>query len=129
MRMKVKWIIRLIVLTAFVVFGSGWTYRYYHSTSWGAAEKIAIRYGMKHRLVKSPIQSFSMQSHHRWHGIWLERYYFFETPEKDPGSGFSMAQIPPFVEITVSGDAAKVVATDVSPRLKADYPVQGFGHH
>ena len=75
------WIARMLVLAALVVFTSIWTYRYDHSTSWGNAEHAAIRYGVDDRLVKWPLQSFSMQAHHRWHGVWLEPYFFFETPD------------------------------------------------
>ncbi len=124
---SVRWIGRILVLVALVVFGSLWTYRYDHSTSWGAAEKVAIRYGVSYRLVKLPMQSVSMQAHHRWHGVWLEPYFFFETPQLVHGS--SPVQVPPYLEITVSGETGKVVATDVSPSLKASYPIHGFDNH
>ena len=120
---------RILVLVALVVFGSVWTYRYYHSTSWGAAEKAAIRYGVSYRLVKLPLQTVSMQSHHRWHGVWLEPYFFIETPEHQSVGSPSDGHIPPFLEITVSGETGAVVATDVSPRLQGSYPIQGFDNH
>lgn len=119
----------MLVLAALVVFTSIWTYRYDHSTSWGNAEHAAIRYGVDDRLVKWPLQSFSMQAHHRWHGVWLEPYFFFETPDYQSGQGSSQGQLPAYLEITVSGDTGTVVATDVSPSLKASYPIQGFGNH
>ncbi|NMP24802.1 hypothetical protein [Sulfobacillus harzensis] len=127
--MDAPWVVRMLVLAALLVFGSIWTYRYYHSTSWGIAQRVALRYGIEHRLLKRPIQSLSTQAHHRWHGVWLEPYFFFETS----GSQFlyksSNGQIPPVLEITVSGETGTVVATDVSPRLKASYPIQGFDNH
>ena len=64
----IRWMARILVLAALVVFGSVWTYRYYQSTSWGTAQKVALRYGVEHRLLKLPIQSLSTQAHHRWHG-------------------------------------------------------------
>lgn len=124
---SVRWSARILVLVALVVFGSLWTYRYDHSTSWEVAEKAAIRYGVSYRLVKLPMQSVSMQKHHRWHGVWLEPYFFLETPED--ASVTSEGQIPPYLEITVSGETGKVVATDVSPSLKARYSIHGFDNH
>ena len=127
--MDAQWVVRVFVLAVLVVFGSVWTYRYYHSTSWGSAQRVALRYGAEHRLLELPIQSLSTQAHHRWHGVWLEPYFFFETP----GSLFLYrslhGQPPPFLEITVSGETGTVVATDVSTRLKASYPIQGFHNH
>lgn len=125
----VQWSTRIFLLAAFVVFGSIWTYRYYHSTSWGVAEKAAIRYGVAYRLVKLPLRSFSMQAHHRWNGVWLEPYFFFETPEYPSVPRSSQGQLPPYLEITVSGETGRVVATDVSPVLKASYPIRGFDNH
>lgn len=126
---SVRWSARILVIVALVVFGSLWTYRYYHSTSWGAAEKAAIRYGVSYRLVKLPLQSFSMQKHYGWHGVWLEPYFFFETPEDTSVQRSSEGQVPPYLEITVSGETGKVVATDISPSLQASYPVHGFDNH
>ena len=125
----VQWGARILVLAALVVFGSLWTYRYYHSTAWGVAEKVAIRYGVSSRLVKLPMQSVSMQAHHRWHGVWLEPYFFFETSDHQSIQRSSHGQAPPYLEITVSGETGRVVATDVSPVLKASYPIQGFHNH
>lgn len=125
----VQWIARILVMATLVVFGSVWTYRYYHSTSWGAAEKAAIWYGVAFRLLKLPMQSFSMQKHHRWHGVWLEPYFFVETLEYHSVKKPSYGRPTPYLEITVSGETGAVVATDVSPRLKARYPIQGFDNH
>lgn len=127
--MDAQWVVRVFVLAVLAVFGSVWTYRYYHSTSWGTAQRVALRYGVEHRLLKLPIQSLSTQARHRWHGVWLEPYFFFETPGSQVLHRSPHGQLPPFLEITVSGETGTVVATDVSPRLKASYPIQGFDNH
>ena len=127
--MYAQWAVRILVLAVLMVYGSVWTNRYYHSISWGTAEKVALRYGMKQRWLNLPIQSLSTQAHHRWHGVWLEPYFFFETPRNQFLHTPSHGQFPPLLEITVSGETGTVVATDISPRLKARYPIQGFDNH
>ncbi len=120
---------RILLLALLVPFGSVWLYHYYRSTSWGIAEKAAFRYATEHGLARRPILDFSTQAHHRWNGVWLEPYFFFETPASGLVKPSSRGQVPPFLEVTVSGATGTVVATDISPRLKASYPIRGYRNH
>lgn len=112
----IAWILAIAVV---LVFGSIWTYRYNHSVSWTTAQKVFQNYGVGHRLFELPIRGISSQVHHRWNGVWLENYYFFETSDtvqnaKSSSKGFTNGKLPPILELTVSGETGKVVAGDVT---------------
>jgi hypothetical protein len=131
---KVKLIASAIGIAGLVIFSGIWIYRYNHSASWMTAQKVGLTYGKNHLLFTIPPTSISSQNHYRWNGIWLENYYFFETTDtsanlKKPPTDLSQGRMLPILELTVSGETGKVVAEDVSQRLKASYPIYGFHHH
>ncbi|SHJ72399.1 hypothetical protein [Alicyclobacillus tolerans] len=124
-----------VIIVAFVLmFGGVWIYRYNHSVSWTTAQTVVQNYGIEHRLFKLPILNMSSQVHHRWNGVWLENYYFFETSDttanaEHPSKDFTNGKLPPILEVTVSGETGKVVAEDISQYLKVSYPIHGFKNH
>lgn len=120
---------RFIVPAVIVACGGLWMYHYYHAVSWSAAQQVAVRYAVEHRLTSRQTQGFSAQEHRRWNGVWLEPYFFFETRATGSSEHSSPGQVPPFLEVTVRGATGTVVATDVSPNLEARYPTRGFDHH
>lgn len=85
------------------------------------ADRIARAYAIKHQLVHVPIQSMSTQFQVRRTGADWRLYYFVEFPSK-------YGEIPRILEITVGGWNEKVVATDLSKKLKSpsQYPIKGF---
>lgn len=119
----------LVGLAAILLFSGVWIDRYNSPVSWTRAQNVAIKYGVSRGLFTLPLRNISSQEHHRWRGVWLEPYYFFETGDTGLSQSSSSGVPPSFVELTVSGRTGTVVAQDVSPRLKPVYPIQGFNNH
>jgi hypothetical protein len=116
-----RWLLTALVLT----LGGVWLYHEDHTISASAAERIAMRYAVKHRWVGRSISGISMQEHERRHGVWLEPYFFIEMSANGPAAPPSLGRVPDFLEITVSGATGAVVATEMSRHLQARYPIRG----
>lgn len=96
------------VLTRAVVIaeGSVWVSHNAHSISWSAALRTALRYGVTHRLVGQPPEGASTQEQARWHGMWLDPYYFVETAATRRVDHDHPCQVPPFPRSRSAGTRA-----------------------